>query len=126
GYGKWNIESAKESNTIIVSFGPIINKIAERIDSANTKVDLINAIYQKPLDYAIIDRMMLKYSKIIIYNVYGVKNGFNNEFIDYLVKHNYKGQIISLAIDNKLIEHQSIEEGLEELKISLDDLFLNI
>ncbi|MEG1565199.1 MAG: 1-deoxy-D-xylulose-5-phosphate synthase [Bacilli bacterium] len=126
GYGKWNIESAKESNTIIVSFGPIINKIAERINSTNTKVDLINAIYQKPLDYAIIDRMMLKYSKIIIYNVYGVKNGFNNEFIDYLVKHNYKGQIISLAIDNKLIEHQSIEEGLEELKISLDDLFLNI
>lgn len=122
GYGKRNKLVDKNNSQCLVTFGPVIKHILEFLEMNNKSIDIIDAIYQKPMDTDMILNDLMKYSKIIIYNIYSVKNGFNNVLIAYLVEHGYKGQIVSLGLDNKFIKQQTTTEGLKENKISLEDL----
>ena len=112
-FGKWKKE-LDGSGTAIVSTGPVTVELKELLEKSGKKVALYNAIYLKPMDEAVVDELV-KYNKVIIYDAYGVENGFAQMLASRLsVEKNYKGQIIIKSIPDVFVEHASQKEQLEK------------
>ena len=120
--GDWK-QLISNNKKLIISFGPVINEIYSVLKNNNYGYDLINAIYQKPLNLGFIENFVGKYEEIIIFNQYGTENGFNFALINSLVKYGFKGKIISKALMNDFGSHQSTDEGLKEQKMDVNSLF---
>ena len=104
---------------VIVTFGPVINEIYKSLKNSNFSYDLVNAIFQKPLNLGVINDLINNYDEIIIFNQYGTENGFNFALINELILRNYKGKIISKALKNEFGSHQTVEEALKEQKMDV-------
>lgn len=120
--GDWK-QLISNNKKLIISFGPVINEIYSVLKNNNYGYDLINAIYQKPLNLGFIENFVGKYEEIIIFNQYGTENGFNFALINSLVKYGFKGKIISKALMSDFGSHQSTDEGLKEQKMDVNSLF---
>lgn len=116
-FGEWlNVRDTK-SDDVIVSFGPIINDLKEKISN----IDIINAIYQKPiLDDNI--KHILNYKRVILYNPYGTIDGFINNFIEKLTLYNYRGVIRVVAIKQDFIKASSQIEQMVDTHVTIEDL----
>ena len=69
---------------------------------------------------------LLKYKKVIIYDVYGTKEGLALHILEALTNLSYKGEIKIMCVPDKFIKQATIKEQREDLHISLDDLFKEI
>ena len=118
-FGKWKEELNPNSDTAIVSVGPETEKLRKLIKDKNVK--LYNAVYQKPLDMERVNEL-LKLRKVIIFDPYGVEEGFPNALATALAKLGFKGELIIKAIPSKFIHHSTVKEQLEDLKITVDDI----
>ena len=119
-FGKWKVE-LNEGDTAVVSFGPVILKLKDEIIKNKKKATLINAIYQKPMDNMLI-QSLLKYKRIIIYDVYGVESGFATALSSKLVRLFYKGDVVVKAVPDVFVKHASIKEEREEFGITVQDI----
>lgn len=116
-FGEWLKVRDTKSDDVIVSFGPIINDLKEKISN----VDIINAIYQKPiLDDNI--KHILNYKRVILYNPYGTIDGFINNFIEKLTLYNYRGVIKVVAIKQDFIKASSQIEQMVDTHVAIEDL----
>lgn len=121
-FGEWrDVIKTNSKNKVVVSFGPIINDLKELIELHNLECDLINAIYQKPLNIAKINEI-ISYNEIVIIDSYSVKEGFVLPLIEKLNELNYKGKITFKCIENKYIKQATIEEQKEELGLSKNSI----
>lgn len=118
-FGKWKKELNPNSKVAVVSVGPETEKLKEIIKDKNVK--LFNAIYQKPLDTDSI-KELLKLNKVIIFDPYGVEEGFPSALATTLLKCDYKGKLIIKAIPSKFIQHSLVEEQLADLNITIEDV----
>lgn len=109
-----------ENKKLIITFGPVLNEIKAKIEDNNLKYDLINAIFQKPINEPVIDQIVDKYDEIIIFNQYATENGFNNSVINALIKRNFKGKITSKALELGFGKSQALEDSLKEQKMDVN------
>ena len=114
--GEWCIENQGD-DTAIITYGPVVDEVTNRFKECT----VINALFQKPIDTALL-KTLLKKKQIIIYDIYGTEEGFASIVKDELNKLSYKGIIKTLCVPSSFIKHASIEEQINELKISLEDL----
>ena len=116
-FGKWKKELSGEK-IAIVSTGPSTIELKELLEKAGKKVTLYNAIYLKPMDDEVVDKELPKFDKIIIYDTYGIENGFASQLATRLVANNhYKGEIVIRAIPDLFVEHASQKEQLEKFNL---------
>ena len=116
-FGKWKKE-LNGSKTAIVSVGPITLDLKAQLEKLNKDIALYNAIYLKPMDTALIDSEILKYNKVIIYDAYGIENGFAQQLASYLcVDKKFKGEVVIKAIPDVFVEHASQNEQLSQFEL---------
>lgn len=118
-FGKWNSEISNNSKTLIISFGPILNKLKKYIIDNHLNIDLVNAIFQKPLDIDYLKSIKEKYDNIIIYNVYSTKEGFNNYLLDELNTLGFNSIIKSFALPLSFENNPNIDHILESYKLDI-------
>lgn len=111
---------SNNNKKVIVSFGPVINVIYKSIKNENISYDLVNAIFQKPLNLSVISDLIENYDEIVIFNQYGTENGFNFALINELILRDYKGKITSKALKNDFGSHQTIEGGLKDQNMDVE------
>lgn len=114
--GMWKKENDVNSQKVIISYGPVINELKERFD----KYQIVNAIFQKPIDEELLKALLNK--EIIIYDLYGTKEGFASIVIDALNNLGYQKQVKCLCVPSDYIHHGSIKYQKEEYHLTLDDL----
>ena len=114
--GQWKLENVG-GDTAIISYGPVINELKERYKG----FDIVNAIFQKPIDVSLLKSLLNKKS-IIIYDIYGTEEGFASLVRKTLCDNHYKGEIKSLTVPNCFIKHGKISEQVKDLGISFEDL----
>ena len=86
-FGKWIIEKESNINNLaLISFGPKINSLLEMLK--NNEITIINAIFQKPFDLDILNKL-LNYKNIIVYDPYAIKDGFSYHLLAKLNELNY-------------------------------------
>ena len=115
--GMWKKENDVNSDTVIISYGPVINDLVERFK----ETQIINALFQKPIDEEMLKSLLGK-KRIIIYDLYGTKEGFASLVIDRLSELEYKGKISTLCVPTAFISHGSISSQVKKLHLGLDDV----
>ena len=114
--GEWKKENDVNSDKAIISYGPVINELKERFND----VQIVNALFQKPVDIDLLKSLLNK--EIIIYDLYGSKEGFASIVIDALNELGYQKQVKTLCVPNDFISHGSIKEQRNRLNLDLDSL----
>ena len=113
--GQWRLENVG-SGAAIISYGPVINELKERYKG----YDIVNAIFQKPIDINLLKSLLDK--DIVIYDIYGTKEGFASLVIDTLNDLGYKKQVKCLCVPNDFISHDNIANQRNKLHLDLDSL----
>ena len=113
--GQWRLENVG-SGAAIISYGPVINELKERYKG----YDVVNAIFQKPIDINLLKSLLDK--DIVIYDLYGTKEGFASLVIDTLNDLGYKKQVKCLCVPNDFISHDKIINQRNKLHLDLDSL----
>ena len=119
--GEWKYVLKHDFDCVVLTFGPCLNEFKKYIIQNNLNIDLINCVFQNPINEQHI-KDLLKYKIIIIYNGYGVENGFNFKIISLLNKYNFNNKVISYAIKNKFLEHQTIYECVQSENLLISDV----
>ena len=123
-YGK-AVKLREGKKTAVVSVGPIVHEIVDKANEEKLDVAVYNSLFIKPIDLEMI-KELTSYKRVIIYDVYGTKEGLALHVLDGLKQLGYQGEIKVLAVPDEFIKQASIKEQREDLHISLDDLFLEI
>ena len=113
--GQWKLENVG-GNIAIISYGPVINELKERYKG----YDIVNAIFQKPIDINLLKSLLDK--DIVIYDIYGTKEGFASLVIDTLNDLGYKKQVKCLCVPNDFISHDNITNQRNKLHLDLNSL----
>lgn len=116
GFGKWIKVKESNSKNCLIGVGPLLNELVNLINKEGIDISIFNAVYISPIDEEALDLLLLK-EKIVIYDPYSTIGGLTDNVINYLVSHNYKGQIISRCIPNTFVKHASISEQLEQFNL---------
>ena len=114
--GEWKLENNKGDKAII-SYVPIVTDLINRYPN----LTIVNALFLKPIDVDLLKSLLNK-KEIIIYDIYGIKEGFASFVLNYLNELNYQGQVKIIAVPNEFVSHDSIKGQLNTLHIALDDL----
>ena len=113
--GQWKLENAG-SNVAIISYGPVIIELMDRF----REYDIINAVFQKPIDMELLKTLLNK--QIVIYDIYGIREGFASYVTNALNDLGYDKQIKCLCVPNIFIQHGSTSQQRSRVHLDLDDL----
>ena len=119
-YGKWDILN-KGLRKCVITLGPVCVALQKEIEKENLNVTLINALFLKPFDEKCLNKC-LNYEEIIIYNPYATKYGFVNNITSYLLSKGYKGKIVTKCVDDKYVDHATIDEQLDSMKLNINHI----
>ena len=114
--GEWKINNS-DSDTAIISYGPVISHIIEEMPGYT----VVNAMFLRPIDEDALKSLLNK-KRIIIYDIYGTKEGFASYVLNYLNDLGYKGIVKTLCVPTNFVKHGAILDQVNNLHISFDDL----
>ena len=114
--GEWKAESDK-GDTAIISYGPVIKHLKEHYPNYT----VVNALFLRPIDAETLKSLLNK-KQIIIYDLYGTREGFASYVLNSLNDLGYQGQVKILAIPNDFVKHGNVVDQVKDLHISFDDL----
>ena len=114
--GVWKKENDVNSHQVIISYGPVINELKDRFKG----ITIVNAIFQKPIDIEMLNTLLNK--DIVIYDLYGTKEGFASIVLDALNELGYNKQVRLLCVPDAFISHAKISEQRKSLSLDLDSL----
>ena len=107
-YLEWKtLKKSKNKEKCLISYGPHLDELRKSIEEENIDVELINAIFLKPIDVKYL-KDILNFKEIIIYDPYSTRGGFSMHIEDSLVELSYKNKIKVISIDTKYIEKDTI------------------
>ena len=78
-------------------------------------------MFLRPIDVDALKSLLNK-KQIIIYDIYGTKEGFASYVLNYLNELCYKGTVKVLAIPNDFVKHGNVLDQVNNLHIAFDDL----
>ncbi len=114
------------NDTCVISYGSDLIRIRNIIKENNLKVDLINALFIKPMDMNIINKLN-KYKSILIYEQIVKQNSLGSNIIYelYQLNYNIKVKHMCLDVDDYLV-HGDIPSVLSKYKLGDDDILREI
>ena len=114
--GEWKKENNVNSDTVIISYGPVIHELVSTLP----EYQIVNAVFQKPIDINLLKSYLDK--NIVIYDLYGSKDGFASIVMDALNDLGYKKNLKSLCVPHEFIPHGSTKEQRNKLHLTIEDL----
>ncbi len=114
--GEWKVET-NDGDTAIISYGPVVTHLIEEIPGYT----IVNAMFLRPVDEEVL-RSLFNKKQIVIYDIYGTKEGFASYVLNYLNEYGYQGKVKVLAVPNTFIKHGNVLDQVKDLGITFDDL----
>ncbi|MCR5092062.1 MAG: 1-deoxy-D-xylulose-5-phosphate synthase [Bacilli bacterium] len=109
-FGRWRFVEEKENKKlIIVGVGPDGRELNDLLKANGIEASYVNPLYLNSFDKDDVAKL-LGYENILVYDSYGVENGFASKLGSVLMKAGYKGNFIAKAIGNDFVSHMSIKE----------------
>ncbi|RLQ35640.1 1-deoxy-D-xylulose-5-phosphate synthase [Listeria monocytogenes] len=115
---------------VILTFGPTIElalKAAEQLEIEGYRVGVINARYIKPLDEALLHKILKQKIPILTVEESLLKGGFGASVLEFIEANNYRDVIMHrIGLPDEFISHGSVSIILESFGISTTGLVLKI
>lgn len=117
-------------DAVILTFGPTIElalKAAEQLEIEGYRVGVINARYIKPLDEALLHKILKQKIPILTVEESLLKGGFGASVLEFIEANNYRDVIMHrIGLPDGFISHGSVSIILESFGISTTGLVLKI
>ena len=84
---------------------------------------IVNALFIKPLDNELLDKISESGKKITVYTTDMKTNGLASLIMMYYSSKNIQVRLKAIGIGDNFVTHGSIQKLKEQQHISLDDLF---
>lgn len=120
---QWEKIIEKDHDTIVVSYGPYINRIWEAMVNKDAQADLVNAIYINKYDEKWL-RYLSKYKKVIVYE--RVKNNqLANDILNYFNEKAISSEVIAMNYQDR-VEFGKLEDLDKKAKMTVNDIIAQI
>ena len=117
--GTWEyIQKYKNCKNTIISYGIDVMKLYERFK--NTKVNIINSRFIKPIDKDILKDLIKEKHNIYIYETNIKTNSLGTNILEYFNYKQAKNNIKLTGIDNSYITHGKIDELKKANNLDID------
>ena len=94
--GKWQVEKELKDKNIL-SYGPVINIFKDEIENNNLEIGLINALFIKPMDFELLNK--LNNTTLYIYEDVVSIGSLAMMIKDYIFTNNLNIKVESIALD---------------------------
>lgn len=121
-FGKWKHVVNNQNDKIVISLGPVVNELKKEIVNKGKKIDLVNALYQNPIDLTLLNNIANAYKEIVIYNPYATTDGLSKSVIYELSKMNFKGKIVDKSLPINFYPSKDTNKTLKDLRLFLKDI----
>ncbi|WP_299271852.1 1-deoxy-D-xylulose-5-phosphate synthase [uncultured Psychroserpens sp.] len=110
----------------VLTIGSISSIVEDAIDSCtnNDHIAHYDMRFVKPLDETLLHHMFKTYDHIITVEDGTIIGGFGSAILEFASKNNYVTPIKTLGIPDRFVEHASIKQQHQSLKIDADSLSL--
>ena len=115
------------SDVVFVAFGSILDKLLSTIQEEQISIEVVNAMFIKPLDTEKINELIARDIPIILYEESVLQGGFGSSVLEYCVEHQLPTHNLHLmGIKEQYVSHGSKSELLKELKLDVDSIIETI
>lgn len=118
-YGKCE-EIYKEGKVLLFAFGSMVRTacaVKDILAEEGIECAVTNARFAKPVDRSYLKKKASKYDMVVTMEEGIARGGFGEAVKDVLYDVGYEGKIISVAIDDKFVEHGDIDSLKKKLHI---------
>jgi 1-deoxy-D-xylulose-5-phosphate synthase len=127
--GKWEV-LREGSDMAILTFGttiPMAEEAAELLAKDGISVKVINARSIKPLDKEMLLDLVNNNYRILTIEEAALQGGFGSAVLEFYHDHSYHNVIVDrMGIPDQFIEHGSVNELMEEIGMTTNDVVTNI
>ncbi len=120
--GKWEYELNNNNRDVIITFGPHVLKLRDYCIENNLDIDIINAMFIKPLDQEMLNTLFAANKNIYVYEESMKIGGLHSMILQYANDCNYQGSIISFAIDDTFVLQGDVESLLKEQHLDYESI----
>ena len=111
----------KEKKIAVVAVGPMVGKISALIKSKGLQAEVYDPIYLNPISSDAV-APLLDYDKVLIYDAYGIKEGFADSLLVKLYEEGYKGKVLIRAIPNAFVGADSVSNQRAQFGLNPDQI----
>ena len=109
-FGRWRfVEEKDNKKLILVGVGPDGRELNKLLKANGIEASYVNPLYLNSFNGDDVAKL-LAYDNVLVYDSYGVENGFASKLGSVLMKAGYKGKFVAKAIGNDFVSHMSIKE----------------
>lgn len=124
--GEWKHLINNNQKSVIITYGPHSQKFNELINN-NYPIDLVHALFIKPMDTKLLDKIFKEYDNIIVYEPDIKAGGFSSAILEYANDNNLDcTKIIRYGIEDEFIPAGPTNILLEEYNLAYDRLINDI
>ncbi len=121
--GTWEV-LREGTDAAILTFGttiPMAFEAAEAMQQKGISVKIINARFIKPLDTAILHKLMQENMPILTIEEAVLQGGFGSAVLEFAAEHQYNTFIDRIGIPDEFIEHGNVDELLAEIHVTAEE-----
>ncbi|MGM8214071.1 1-deoxy-D-xylulose-5-phosphate synthase [Bacillaceae bacterium W0354] len=127
--GSWEV-IREGHDLVILTFGTMIKNClnaAERLELDGISVRVVNARFIKPLDKQMIKQIINENIPILTVEEHALQGGFGSAVLELIEEENMAFPYIKrMGIPDRFIEHGSVDQLLEEVGLTTEDVISNV
>ncbi len=122
--GSWEkINHNPNHKTVIITYGPDIERIASKVQVNDLPVTVINARFIKPLDTVMMEEIIRLNVPVFVYQPDMESGGLASAILEYCAKKQYHVQLTSIGIQDEYVVHGAIGILRKKYGIDINSLF---
>ena len=122
-FGKWNyLHKSINSKVVVLSVGPVTVDLVSEIKRKGYNIDVIGVYFIKPIDEEILSDIAKIYDRVIVYDIYSVKEGLFYPVINFYNRKKISVNIEFYGLENKFYKHGKLKDLLVEYKLDINSL----
>ena len=106
--GKWEKLSYKKTNSLVITYGPEVDRVFAKVKDNEIDVDVVNARFIKPLDEEMLMNIASHYKKVYVYETDCKIGGLGSQILSFYNNNNVNMNIKVFGIDDHFVQHGSI------------------
>lgn len=122
--GSWEVLK-KGSQAVILTFGttiPMAMKAAAQLEQENISVEVVNARFIKPLDENMLRSLQQRNIPIVTVEESVLQGGFGSAVLEFFNENELQVNVKRIGIPDMFIEHGEVNQLLEEINITTDEI----
>lgn len=127
--GSWEV-LREGTDAAILTFGttiPLALEAADRLAKEGVQVEVINARFIKPLDVHMMHQLVKRDLPLFTVEEAVLQGGFGSSILEFMQDHDYTGISVNrMGIPDQFIEHGNVDELLNEIHLTADELVIRI